>query len=760
MEPSFNFPHDDYALAVLTHAAIQTHSSDATASTTQQAQGQSQIYKRPSVPASATNASVISNREQHNKHSQEQPLSSSRLPSNGYGFHDFDRSNSNPHSITDMETLAYNPAQRSDPFLHMSSGYGNHRGLSASKSRNMSTNFAATMSSIGILNAESYDDGNSGMSLRGKRAKKAEPVLPYGLMEASGDSHEEEEKAGKRTRRKRTAAELASSKEVDDEEEARKKARGRPRVDTKDETAADRRRTQIRMAQRAYRHRKETTITSLEKQVQDLRGTNEEMSNIFISLYDFAVGKGLLQREPEFGQQLQSTTERFLALAKATVNEDGQDETLGEDEKQAEPQSGRRAKGSKGSPKKRQNDVEAQMIDPINPWGGYTISKDDTPDDDLSMDFPQLNYESRGRNDHLIITRPTEDNASFPFDLMDLQQYHVEIPSVEDFSHNFLPDAQPALPRTLAYNEFTFERRLHRVSIERALNAITSKTISPERFHRAFGLTLMYETRETIEARLRRGIERTNKESLSLWRNPFVHIGGSGTFYPDSDPSNEDLRPKVRTGYSMGPFSPAATEAQDLFGEEMRCNVPGYEGVFFDSNDVEGYLRGRGLEIPPSADFITAEIDISVFTDVSSPRSNSTLDISPPKTPESLGDNRLPDPFFASYSFDFSNPEPKAFPFPSLKYGSWDDQVNVADSNIDPVFSTLNDSNSDLNMERQGPESVDGEVPFMEKRLVTINVKTLIDEITKKGVCLGRAAGYRPSDVNAAIVVAAKAGLD
>lgn len=72
------------------------------------------------------------------------------------------------------------------------------------------------------------------------------------------------------------------------------------------------------MAQRAYRHRKETTISSLEKQVQGLRGTNEEMSNTFIALYDFAVGKGLLQREPEFGQQLQSTTEKILALAKAS----------------------------------------------------------------------------------------------------------------------------------------------------------------------------------------------------------------------------------------------------------------------------------------------------------------------------------------------------------------------------------------------------------------------------------------------------------
>lgn len=41
------------------------------------------------------------------------------------------------------------------------------------------------------------------------------------------------------------------------------------------------------------------------------------MSNIFTSLCDFAVSNGVLQREPEFGKQLQLTTERLLALAES-----------------------------------------------------------------------------------------------------------------------------------------------------------------------------------------------------------------------------------------------------------------------------------------------------------------------------------------------------------------------------------------------------------------------------------------------------------
>ncbi|PVH83193.1 hypothetical protein DL98DRAFT_413685 [Cadophora sp. DSE1049] len=769
MEPSFNFPQDDYALAVLTHAAIHTHGSAVTStpsstsilSSTSQAQTLSPdrtsvSTTAPPFPSQSSLGVVDRDYSTKGIHQQGAHLPQSKPPNtlNGYGHQD------PAHTNTEMETLTYNPAQQSHSF--MNGVYSNHGGsVPTSQGHMSSSNYSGTLGNLGILNAESYDDGRLAMSLREKRPKgRTDQVMPFGVTEASGDSHDEEgEKTGKRSsRRKRTATEQTSSKEIDDEEEARKKARGRPRVDTKDETAADRRRTQIRMAQRAYRHRKETTITSLEKQVQDLRGTNEEMSNIFISLYDFAVGKGLLQREPEFGQQLQSTTERFLALAKATVNEDSHEEIHGDDGKQADSESGRRTKGSKASPKKRQDNFEEPHIgNPVNPWGGYTMSKDDTPEDDLTMDFSHHSYESRGRHSGLqVITRPTEDNASFPFDLMDLQQYRVEVPPIDDFSNNFMSELQPPLPTTHAYNEFSLARRIQRGAIESAFRLITSKTVSPEVFNRAFGLTLMYETRESLEARLRRAIVKTNKDALSQWKNPFVHIGGSGTFYPDSDPTNDDLRPKLRTGFSIGPFSPAATEARDLFVEDMRCNFPGYEGQFFDSNDVEGYLRGRGLDIPPSADFITAELDVSVFTEAGTPKSISSLDISSPKTPESPREQRLADPSFASHTFNFTNPEPKDFPFPQLKYGNWDGQGNVSNANIDPIFNTLPGASSGEDLRRQSPESV----PFTEKRLVTVNVQTLINEILKKAVCLGRAPGFRPSDVNAAIVAAVKAGFD
>ncbi|ERT00353.1 hypothetical protein HMPREF1624_03724 [Sporothrix schenckii ATCC 58251] len=106
----------------------------------------------------------------------------------------------------------------------------------------------------------------------------------------------------------------------------KKRARGRPRIDVKDVTAADRRRTQIRLAQRAYRSRKEKAIVSLEKRVNSLKEANEAMSNAFMRLHDFALGRGLLDQHPDLAQHLRQTTEVFLEMARQSSADEDMDD--------------------------------------------------------------------------------------------------------------------------------------------------------------------------------------------------------------------------------------------------------------------------------------------------------------------------------------------------------------------------------------------------------------------------------------------------
>lgn len=236
------------------------------------------------------------------------------------------------------------------------------------------------------------------------------------------------------------------------------------------------------MAQRAYRNRKETTIVSLEKKVQDLRGANEEMNNMFISLYDFAAGKGLLQREPEFARQLQSTTERFLELARSSANDnDSVDEAPVENMvKPVELEPVRRLKNALATPKKQQEDISPESV--TNPWGGYIVTREDSPVEEIPVHFDQPKYETEARNEHLIITRATVNNASLPLELMDIQQYRVELPDVDLLQQTFLPSSQLPLPNSYSYSENSFARRLQRKGLEGAFCLINMQHPPPARY--------------------------------------------------------------------------------------------------------------------------------------------------------------------------------------------------------------------------------------------------------------------------------------
>ncbi|KAI6716924.1 hypothetical protein JHW43_000657 [Diplocarpon mali] len=127
----------------------------------------------------------------------------------------------------------------------------------------------------------------------------------------------------------------------------------------------------------------------------------------------------------------------------------------------------------------------------------------------------------------------------------------------------------------------------------------------------------------------------------------------------------------------MGPFSASPTS---------------FEIEIFDANDIKGYLRGRGLKNLPSADYVTAEVNVSDLDE--SPNDSSLVAIS----------FRVPDSLLkiilkmgcAPFTFRVVNLEPKAFPLTPAKDGTWGDKLSSArDSslscNIHLIFTTLSD---------------------------------------------------------------------
>lgn len=209
MDPAFPLLNDDYALTLLTQAAMSQNPNRS---------NQPSSYPQTNLSLQRADTSSTTSITNHSNHNLQHQQSQSPVL-NGFGS-----------SSRSMETLSFNPGQmRQHSYMSSDFPVNNHL------PRNYSDN-------LGILNAETFND-SFGRSRENKRTTSQDQVLPFGLedtpelgldVDKPKTASDENEKRPRRSRKHKI-----DHDNVDEEEEARKKARGRPRVDTKDETAAD-----------------------------------------------------------------------------------------------------------------------------------------------------------------------------------------------------------------------------------------------------------------------------------------------------------------------------------------------------------------------------------------------------------------------------------------------------------------------------------------------------------------------------------------
>ncbi|KAF5487213.1 hypothetical protein CGCS363_v013863 [Colletotrichum siamense] len=638
---------------------------------------------------------------------------------------------------------------------------------------------------LSILNAESFDDGVPGF-----HAPRSLP--PAGRARVAGED------SGKS--RKRTKMQAVDT--CEQEEEEKKRSRGRPRLDTNDETAKDRRRTQIRLAQRAYRNRKETAIQTLEKKVDQLRSNNEEMSKAFMKLYDFAVGKGMLDTAPEFGKQLQATTEKFYSLARRTSEDGGKDVDMAtapdhESEGHRSSPNSNPDKPNERSPSPDRAQPETQPDQVL--YGGYMVDHTSMAHHPHhhSHALTAVHTTSWAHNNQAlqartitsqaplgyeIVTEPTPDNASFPFG-MSLEGSGLDTAGLLDSSGQPLsfsesPYSLLSAPSSYAYQERTFGRRLQRSTLERAYILMRMPNPPPNRIASVFGFCMLFETREKIVERLANRLSVNQRETLFNWRFPFLHLGGGGTFFDEmrnemdasdlprhdkslrttqtqvgNQGSLEPERQKIDSMYGIGPWNAQTEEIRDArVDHKLRMSVPGFDGDFYDADEVEWSLRQRGVVIPPAADFVTADINPADFTD------------------EAIAErsfNPLVDNYIATTMAEsnFNMAAPFGDNTPSQSTGQPVNLEATGTPTLEFMGTTAQGVPSTVSMEN--PMSLDptlgGDLfglgastpsqvptPASTRRTVTINVGMLVHELGSRSVCLGRSPGIRPKDVNAA----------
>lgn len=179
---------------------------------------------------------------------------------------------------------------------------------------------------------------------------------------------------------------------------------------------------------------------------------------------------------------------------------------------------------------------------------------------------------------------------------------------------------QIGLPFTYSFQETTFSRRLNRAAVERAFHLISQAELRPQRFNSVFRLSLMYSTRDQIHDRLKEVLIRSAQESLESCGGPFLHLGGAGTHYP----RNKSLgtggdNSGSYTERRVGPIQTLLEKEQQALGLDLApshdasklgsITPKGFEGEWFDADDVAGYLEERGVLIPAQASFVEGEVE-------------------------------------------------------------------------------------------------------------------------------------------------------
>lgn len=534
------------------------------------------------------------------------------------------------------------------------------------------------------------------------------------------------------------------------------------------------------------------------------------MENIFLAYNDRAMTSGILHKNPDLAKDLKAATEAFIQLAKKTHSDEHDD--ISESEAEEVP---RRPVGTYEQDvatllglNNTSNTINSspepvatgQGLGPMDlgyifdnssntPSGANTnsmatpiYSSTTQPAATMSMDFSNFSYSTAGANTNPLAIAPAAST------LAGMSKQVIPISAVDKTDMLRIRSLTP--PYTYSFEETTFARRLQRAALERGFHLITNAEIRPSVFLRVFRLSLLYHNRDTLLVKFRRALARNTEEPLETYQTPFIHLGGAGLHYNTG---------RVRNGYIVkpGPLQRRAIlESTESPGAmvDIDFDLSDYEGEWFDSNDVEGYLNEKGLFINPQSSFAEGQISLSnsvgvaTFLANSSPPANifdspqaTTADIdmssltaagstATPPTPNmseqalELGMQRLfpelgaasPNTLWNNAAADWlmgsGNKTPDFLESGWSgynKFSGWDmlDSVGMVDS-----FAPSNVVTAEQTVQKQVTVDVsrfiDGESPAPKVGCAHTDSDT---ELIKTAICLGRAPGFRKKDVDRAL---------
>lgn len=454
----------------------------------------------------------------------------------------------------------------------------------------------------------------------------------------------------------------------------------------------------------------------------------------------------MLEQAPGFAVELRAATEKILSLAKRSSEDGGQDEQA----ESSAPEQPSRQTNTENSDSPDVVEVQPARNSTVPVWGGYTVPNEaETTIPDGSMPLPSgaMMTVTQAPLGYEIVTMPTFENASFPFDLNAESPYPniLDQASTSTSAYPLSPYSSLPLPQSMAFSEPTFGRRLQRNALELAYRLITMPDPPKHRYAEVFGFCMLFEPIDKIRERLSLSLERTASESLNWWQAPFWAAGGSGQHQLQQDNSgnggsrvgNQGTVDQMKYSFpggqfGLGPFDAKVSETRDRrIDPRMRIRLPGFEGDFYDPEEVEMYLQARGVAIQPGQEYLTTEVDVGAF------KNGMTMEQVSQRQPQNQAASGVT-PGFGDWPQTLDeafHPPAPAGPSTggSSAVASASASSTLSDVRTDPstwpidTFNEMFDrAASGQDMSGLGGSSSSGAAPESRKRLITLDVNVFI----------------------------------
>lgn len=174
-----------------------------------------------------------------------------------------------------------------------------------------------------------------------------------------------------------------------------------------------------------------------------------------------------------------------------------------------------------------------------------------------------------------------------------VQIFNAQVESPKEYS---LTPRLSTMQYTYAFQELRFARRLQRYSLEHAYRLFADHRSDPREIYRVFRLVPCVKDPTKTQPRFRQLLMGGRTDLLEVPGLPFYSIGGAGTHFPDVDekgnaiyPANSRIPRRI-----LGMFPKIELGNRESGGA---LEIYGFGGEWFDSRDVEGYLRLHGVEV-------------------------------------------------------------------------------------------------------------------------------------------------------------------